>query len=167
MAKKLTNIPTNLTEYPNSFKRQGAFPLEAYEVFYSLEAAEQYAKGNNANAGNIGYVGQTLKVVDGDSVKTYVIKDEKGTLLSEVSDEKSNREEYDRRIAGVTKEYYNSNRIPENYSNSNENLSKRITKIEDISTICIDGQGVPDEVLLDEENTWNGEFDGYHWGGVI
>ena len=36
MAKLLTGIPINLTEYPNSFKRQGAFPLEAYSIFYDL-----------------------------------------------------------------------------------------------------------------------------------
>ena len=35
MAELLTRIPTNLTEYPNSFKRQGCFPLEAYSVFYT------------------------------------------------------------------------------------------------------------------------------------
>jgi hypothetical protein len=35
MANLLNKIPTNLTEYPNSFKRQGAFPLEAYSVFYA------------------------------------------------------------------------------------------------------------------------------------
>ena len=36
MAILNTNFPTNLTEYPNSFKRQGAFPLEAYSVFYDI-----------------------------------------------------------------------------------------------------------------------------------
>ena len=58
-------LPTNLTEYPNSFKRQGAFPLEAYSVFYAihdesgavtttaLQAAKDYAQNNP-----ISYVGQ-------------------------------------------------------------------------------------------------------------
>jgi hypothetical protein len=30
---------TNITEYPNSFKRQGAFPLERYSLFDSLSSA--------------------------------------------------------------------------------------------------------------------------------
>ena len=36
MAELLKNIPTYLTENPKSFKRQGAFPLEAYSVFYTM-----------------------------------------------------------------------------------------------------------------------------------
>lgn len=88
MAELLKNIPTNLTEYPNSFKRQGAFPLEAYSVFYTMEAAEAYATSNP-----ISYVGQTLAVVTShvevieevetsvvDDVTFYIIADAAGTL---------------------------------------------------------------------------------------
>lgn len=78
MAEILKNIPTNLTEYPNSFKRQGCFPLEAYSVFYNttdkdgkvttaFENAENYAKTNA-----IAYVGQTLAVVDATYSETEV-----------------------------------------------------------------------------------------------
>jgi hypothetical protein len=81
MAEILKNIPTNLTEYPNSFKRQGCFPLEAYSVFYNtfdnagnvtttaLENAKNYAKTNA-----IAYVGQTLAVVDA-AFKTETVDD--------------------------------------------------------------------------------------------
>lgn len=86
MAELLNKIPTNLTEYPNSFKRQGAFPLEAYSVFYAtetktaLEAAQDYATNNG-----IAYVGQTLAVVDvnNENVETvtlYIISDAAGSL---------------------------------------------------------------------------------------
>ena len=89
MAELLTKIPTNLTEYPNSFKRQGAFPLEAYSVFYAtedktaFEAAQDYATNNG-----IAYVGQTLAVVTTnvenstvvDDVTFYIIADAAGTL---------------------------------------------------------------------------------------
>lgn len=83
MAELLNKIPTNLTEYPNSFKRQGAFPLEAYSVFYTMEAAEAYASSNP-----VAYVGQTLAVVTAnaentavvDSVVFYIIADAAGTL---------------------------------------------------------------------------------------
>ena len=93
MAELLTKIPTNLTEYPNSFKRQGCFPLEAYSVFYAVEtpegkktafeAAQEYATKNA-----IAYVGQTLAVVTTntedasivDDVTFYIIADAAGTL---------------------------------------------------------------------------------------
>jgi hypothetical protein len=83
MAELLNKIPSNLTEYPNSFKRQGAFPLEAYSVFYTMDAAEAYASSNP-----ISYVGQTLAVVTAnaenpavvDDVTFYIIADSEGTL---------------------------------------------------------------------------------------
>lgn len=79
MAILNTNIPTNLTEYPNSFKRQGAFPLEAYSIFYSLSEAEEYATNSP-----IAYVGQILTVINNTSevpeVKQYSIINEAGDL---------------------------------------------------------------------------------------
>lgn len=85
MAILNVKIPTNLTEYPNSFKRQGSFPLEAYSVFYAsdtktaYEEAENYAKNNP-----ISYVGQIVAVVsvdDGEStVDLYKIENEDGEL---------------------------------------------------------------------------------------
>ena len=89
MAELLRSIPTNLTEYPNSFKRQGCFPLEAYSVFYAtadktaFEAAHDYAANNG-----IAYVGQTLAVVTTkaedltvvEDVTFYIIADAAGTL---------------------------------------------------------------------------------------
>lgn len=89
MAELLTKIPTSVTEYPKSFKRQGCFPLEAYSVFYAtadktaFEAAQDYASKNA-----IAYVGQTLAVVTTnaedatvvDNVTFYIIADAAGTL---------------------------------------------------------------------------------------
>lgn len=75
MATYINNIPKNLTEYPNSFKRQGAFPLEAYSVFSSLEAAITYATTNA-----IAYVGQTLAVCEDDKTTLYIIADGAGNL---------------------------------------------------------------------------------------
>lgn len=93
MAILNVKLPTNLTEYPNSFKRQGSFPLEAYSVFYAihgedgavvtsaLDAAKDYARNNP-----ISYVGQILAVVDVDaegasSVKVYKIENAAGDLI--------------------------------------------------------------------------------------
>ena len=92
MAILNVKLPTNLTEYPNSFKRQGSFPLEAYSVFYAitdaegaittsaLDAAKDYAKNNP-----VAYVGQILAVVtvtEGISeVDIYKIENKDGDLL--------------------------------------------------------------------------------------
>jgi hypothetical protein len=80
MAILLTKVPTNLTEYPNSFKRQGAFPLEAYSVFATYEEAENYAQNSK-----IAYVGQPLAVTilkdDKTEVAYYVIGDRAGKLV--------------------------------------------------------------------------------------
>lgn len=76
MAELLTKIPTSVTEYPKSFKRQGCFPLEAYSVFYAtadktaFEAAQDYATNNG-----IAYVGQTLAVVTTNARNTSVVED--------------------------------------------------------------------------------------------
>jgi hypothetical protein len=80
MAILLTKVPTNLTEYPNSFKRQGAFPLEAYSVFATYEEAENYAQNSK-----IAYVGQPLAVTalknDKTEVAYYVIGNRAGALV--------------------------------------------------------------------------------------
>lgn len=79
----------NITEYPNTFKRQGAFPLERYSLFESLADAQAYATSNP-----IAYVGQPLVVVtktaDGevDTVKSYVIG--KDSALVELAQGSSN-----------------------------------------------------------------------------
>ena len=71
----------NITEYPNTFKRQGAFSLEEFEVFNSLTAAQTYAASNP-----VAYIGQKIVVVEtGESgaitVSHYSINDAKGTLV--------------------------------------------------------------------------------------
>lgn len=80
MATLLNNIPNNITEYPNSFKRQGAFPLERYSVFSSYAEAKDYAENNK-----IAYVTQPIGVAYkiGEEVVAdyYIIGDEKGTLI--------------------------------------------------------------------------------------
>ena len=68
-------LPTNLTEYPNSFKRQGSFPLEAYSVFYAIADAKNYAKNNP-----IAYVGQIITVIENNEVKNYSIINVNGDL---------------------------------------------------------------------------------------
>lgn len=70
----------NITEYPNTFKRQGAFSLEEFEIFNSLAAAQAYAKSNP-----VSYIGQKITVVEKDeegnyTVDHYSIDDESGKL---------------------------------------------------------------------------------------
>ena len=101
MANLLNKIPTNLTEYPNSFKRQGAFPLEAYSIFYNtiqeqsgggsiektaLQMAQDYAKNNP-----IAYIGQILTTVsdeaDGPIIDLYQIINENGDLVKIINED--------------------------------------------------------------------------------
>lgn len=58
-------------EFPISIFRQGAFPLDANSVFYSLEEAKEYAKNNPTS-----YPGQIISVVDigTNSTKNYQIE---------------------------------------------------------------------------------------------
>lgn len=102
----------NLTEYPNSFKRQGAFPLEAYSVFSNLNAAKDYAENNP-----IAFVGQPLAVValeaktDGsdeniveniiENTTFYVIGNTDGELIELGTS--ANIEELNRRLEEVEK----------------------------------------------------------------
>lgn len=71
-----TSTIKNITEYPNSFKRQGAFPLERYSIFNTLTAAKEYAKSNP-----IAYVGQIITVVDAGGTSVYKINNEAGDLV--------------------------------------------------------------------------------------
>lgn len=70
MAKLLNNGTDlkNYTEYPNTFRRQGAFPLDAYSLFKSYDEAQAYALSNK-----YAYVGQVLSVVENNTVKQYII----------------------------------------------------------------------------------------------
>ena len=75
MAILLTERPKNLTEYPNSFKRQGAFPLDSTLCWYSLDAAKAYAQTDKT-----AYVGQIITVIEDNSVKHYSIINTDGEL---------------------------------------------------------------------------------------
>lgn len=61
-----------------SMARGQCFPLDATEIWYSLEDAKNYAATDST-----AYVGQTLKVVDetNNTVSVYVITDAAGTLV--------------------------------------------------------------------------------------
>ena len=64
---KKMNQSFGITEYPNTFKRQGSFPLDKYSVFNSLTDATEYAESNK-----IAYEGQIISVVENDSVNAYI-----------------------------------------------------------------------------------------------
>lgn len=81
MAKYLNSFPKNLTEYPNSFERQGAFPLDKYSVFTSLTAAEDYAK----DAESVAYVGQPLAVVTTATREIELEGGEKQTVIDYIT----------------------------------------------------------------------------------
>ena len=72
---------TNITEYPNSFKRQGAFPLERFSIFTSLEGTDDTAAKYYAANNPIAYVGQLLVVVQDNLVTVYVISSAAGDLI--------------------------------------------------------------------------------------
>ena len=58
-----------ITEYPNTFKRQGSFPLDNSTVFDSLNKAIEYAKSNP-----IAYEGQVITVTENNDVIAYSLK---------------------------------------------------------------------------------------------
>lgn len=101
MATLLKNIPNNITEYPNSFKRQGAFPLERYSVFPSYQEAKTYAETSK-----IAYVTQPIGVAykNGEEVVAdyYIIGDENGTLIH-IGNSNHNLDEINTRIEEIEK----------------------------------------------------------------
>lgn len=68
----------NISEYPNTFVRQGAFPLEKFSVFDSYEAAKDYAKEDPR-----AYIGQQLVVVESANAtpSSFVISGTGGSLV--------------------------------------------------------------------------------------
>ena len=68
----------SITEYANTFVRQGAFPLERFSVFDTLSLAENYAK-NDPRA----YIGQQLVVVESANAtpSSFVISGTGGSLV--------------------------------------------------------------------------------------
>ena len=58
-----------ITEYPNTFKRQGSFPLDKSSKFKSLADAIDYAESSK-----IAYEGQIISVVENDNVNVYLLK---------------------------------------------------------------------------------------------
>lgn len=101
MATLLKNIPNNITEYPNSFKRQGAFPLERYSVFPSYQEAKTYAETSK-----IAYVTQPIGVAYkiGEEIVAdyYIIGDENGTLIH-IGNSNHNLDEINARIEEIEK----------------------------------------------------------------
>ena len=57
-----------ITEYPNMFKRQGAFPLDGSSVFKSLNDAIEYAKSSP-----IAYEGQIISVIENNVTTIYTL----------------------------------------------------------------------------------------------
>lgn len=55
-----------VTEYPNTFKRQGSFPLDKYSKFDSLNEANEYAANNP-----VAYSGQIISVEENNNVDIY------------------------------------------------------------------------------------------------
>ena len=68
----------NISEYPNTFVRQGAFPLERFSVFDTLTAAENYAEEDPR-----AYIGQQLVVVESETStpSSFVISGTGGALV--------------------------------------------------------------------------------------
>lgn len=75
MAKLYGEIASKaLLTLDKSFARANGQPLDASEVYYSLAAAQEYAKGAQA------YVGQKIVVIENGIVTHYGIADTEGTL---------------------------------------------------------------------------------------
>lgn len=78
MAIKITEIPNNSKiTFGSTYSRVAALPIDASELYFSLDAAKKYA-AESAYA----YVGQKIVVVENNTVTHYSIEDEEGTLKS-------------------------------------------------------------------------------------
>jgi hypothetical protein len=101
MATLLNNIPNNITEYPNSFKRQDAFPLERYSVFSTYAEAKDYAENSK-----IAYVTQPIgvayKIGEEIIADYYIIGDEVGTLIH-IGNSNHNLDELNSRLEEIEK----------------------------------------------------------------
>lgn len=64
----------NLLVAVKAYAPANPLPLDARELYESLEAAQTYAKAANA------YAGQTIKVLQNDKYETYVLNGETGSL---------------------------------------------------------------------------------------
>lgn len=71
-----TSAIKNITEYPNSFKRQGAFPLERYSLFNSYEEARNYVKNNP-----IAYIGQIVSVAIAAGAEHEIVASTKAYII--------------------------------------------------------------------------------------
>lgn len=96
MAILLNNAPNNITEYPHSLKRQGAFPLEYHSVFQTFAAAQEYAQNNL-----VAYVGQPIAVTE-ETTSYYVIANTRGDLIK-LGDGNLDMNEVDRRLKEIEK----------------------------------------------------------------
>lgn len=67
--------------FPLNFRRGNPNPLDNTEVWASFEEAQAYARSNPT-----AYVSQSLKVINGDDVDYYVIKNAAGDLKKVGSD---------------------------------------------------------------------------------
>lgn len=75
MAKLYGEIAAkSLLTLDKSFARANGQPLDASEVYYSLDAARTYAAGAQA------YIGQKIVVIENDVITHYSIEDTEGTL---------------------------------------------------------------------------------------
>lgn len=79
MAQYVDFNQTGISEYPNSFVRQGVFPLDKSSLYYSLEDAMEYAR-NGATA----HVGQIIVVIDKEAETVEVYKIECDGSLSPI-----------------------------------------------------------------------------------
>lgn len=143
MAILLSNAPQNFTEYPNSFRRQGAYPLEYYSVFKTLEEAKNYAKTDLA------YVGQPFSVSskkEGSAfTEYYVVADEAGTLFK-LGDSSINADEIDRRLKAIEKFFADFN----NLDSTLDTLSELQGRIKDIYYIDESDNNKEKGILGDE-----------------
>ena len=124
MATLLNKIPNNVTEYPNSFKRQGAYPLERYSVFSSYKEAEDYAKNNK-----VAYVTQPIgvayKIDENTVVDYYIIGNEEGSLIH-IGNSTHNLDEINQRIKEIEKFF--SLTEEESFDQTSPSVSQSIAK---------------------------------------
>ena len=75
MAKQYGNIDSKaLLTLDKTFSRANGQPLDSTTLWYSMEAAQDYAKGNAA------YIGQIITVIENDIIKNYSIINAAGDL---------------------------------------------------------------------------------------
>ena len=125
-----------------AMERGQCFPLDATEIWYSLDEAIEYAK-NDPTA----YIGQTIKVIDqvNQTVVSYMIKNEAGDLIevgagSSIDTQNILHGVYQKNLANILEDYVLNIDYAECLAFDTDEIVVDFTKTSSILGVAVLGQ---------------------------